>query len=144
MFCRWLMTMLPTLRQEIRPLYIFYDFNPMKPLDLLKVTLWKRTNTGATKRAKKLRKIKLTKKAMEGTMPKLMPHGVGPFQVLQHMNNDAYKIDTMIHVKWSMHELFSLLCHISTYLHHNKSFLHVFYFLWGFPSSPFIWVITIF
>jgi hypothetical protein len=43
----------------MKPLKAVYDFNPMKPLDLLHVTLREHTNMGASKRAKQLRKIKL-------------------------------------------------------------------------------------
>jgi hypothetical protein len=45
---------------------------------------------------------------MEDTTPKLMPHGAGPFQVLQNINNGTNKIDTLMR-KHILSEIFNIV-----------------------------------
>jgi hypothetical protein len=45
---------------------------------------------------------------MEDTTPKLMPHGAGPFQVLQNINNGANKIETLMR-KHILSDIFNIV-----------------------------------
>ncbi|KAH9780520.1 hypothetical protein KPL71_008110 [Citrus sinensis] len=87
------------------PFEIVYGFNPLTPLDLTPLPVSEHVNLDGKKKAEIVKQIhekakfnierrteQYAKQANKGKS-KLLPRGDGPFQVLERINDNAYKLD---------------------------------------------------
>ncbi|XP_073139089.1 uncharacterized protein [Henckelia pumila] len=75
------------------PFEIVYGFNPLTPLDLLSLPMSERVNMDGKTKAEFVRNLHEKERFPEKRRSKLLPRGDGPFQVLEQINDNVYKLD---------------------------------------------------
>jgi len=73
------------------PFEIVYGFNPLTPLDLMPLPIDERSSLDGHRKAKLVKSIHERVRVHRRT--KLHPWGDGPFQILEKINDNAYKVD---------------------------------------------------
>ncbi|KAA3484961.1 Transposon Ty3-I Gag-Pol polyprotein [Gossypium australe] len=80
------------------PFEIVYGFNPLTPLDLIPLPNDKLMNLDAKRKAEYVKQLHQKVHMRKERFPiqrrsKLLPRGDGPFQVLERINENSYKLD---------------------------------------------------
>ncbi|OMO57530.1 reverse transcriptase [Corchorus capsularis] len=75
------------------PFETVYGFNPLTPLDLLSLPLSVQVDMDGQRKADYVRELHARERFPEKRKSKLLPRGDGPFQVLERIKNNAYKLD---------------------------------------------------
>ncbi|KAL4319797.1 hypothetical protein GQ457_18G009700 [Hibiscus cannabinus] len=78
---------------KMSPFEVVYGFNPITPLDMLPLPREQVMNSDDQSKAEYVRKLHQQARFPAQRSSKLLPRGDGPFQVVEKVNENAYKLD---------------------------------------------------
>ncbi|KAL4384127.1 hypothetical protein GQ457_15G018010 [Hibiscus cannabinus] len=78
---------------KMSPFEVVYGFNPITPLDLLPLPREQVMNKDGQSKAEYVRQLHQQERFPAQRSSKLLPRGDGPFQVVEKINENAYKLD---------------------------------------------------
>ncbi|KAL3582919.1 hypothetical protein D5086_017251 [Populus alba] len=78
---------------KFSPFEVVYDFNPCVPIDLVHIPIDERTSMDRIRKAELMKKLHKKGRFPSKRKSKLMPRADGPFQIIEKVNDNAYKVD---------------------------------------------------